>query len=277
MSTAEAPDPVVEQRASALQVLDRAFGILTLFNSESSNWSLSEVAREMGLKTTTVHRILQVLRQHGYLGRDETTKRYHLGMAAMDLGLRAQHVLHRQAGAAKSLRWLASATRETSFLLVPSEDQLFSVCVQRAEGSQPLRLSVEVGRRIPIHAGAAQKVLLAFMSPADQAAVLARPLMKVARKTVVVPAQLRADLAMIAKQGWAMSFEETHEETWGVSVALLYPTGSIGAAVGVAGPLFRHTNERATLFLRECQRAARSISEEIGLREFKPRSTRKAW
>ncbi|MGH7862034.1 MAG: helix-turn-helix domain-containing protein, partial [Candidatus Dormibacteraceae bacterium] len=105
--------------------MDRTFGILEVFTAETPTWSLSEVARFMRLKITTTHRILQVLHQHGYLGRDETTKRYHLGMAAFDLGVRARQVIRGQEGTSTALRWLATATGETAFLLVPSHDRLF--------------------------------------------------------------------------------------------------------------------------------------------------------
>jgi DNA-binding IclR family transcriptional regulator len=259
---------VLPPPASALQLLDRAFGILALFNAESPTWSLSEVSRSMRLKTTTTHRILQVLHQHGYLGRDETTRRYHLGMAALDLGVRARRAIQDQEGTVTALRWLASFTGETAFLTVPSRDRLYSVCMQRAEASDPLRLTIEIGRRLPIHAGAGQKVLLAFMPPEDQELVLRRPLEQIASKTIVDPDRLRADLESIAAQGWSMSFEESHDGTWGVSVALLQPTGNIAACVGVAGPLSRYTQRRGESCLREVWRAAKSIAEELGVREF---------
>lgn len=256
--------------ASSLQLLDRAFAILALFNAESPTWSLSEVARSVRLKTTTAHRILHVLHQHGYLGRDETTKRYHLGMAALDLGVRARRAIQDHEGTVSALRWLTAATGESAFLVVPSRDQRYSVCMQRAEAADPLRLTIEIGRRLPIHAGAGQKVLLAFMSPEDQERVLRGPLDQVASRTIIDPERLRGDLETIAAQGWSMSFEESHNGTWGVAAPLLQSTGTIAACVGVAGPLSRYTEQRGEGCLREVRRAAKSIAEELGLREFPP-------
>jgi IclR family acetate operon transcriptional repressor len=260
------PELLVE--SSSLQLLDRTFGILALFNSESPTWSLTEVARRMGLKTTTTHRILQVLHQHGFLGRDETTKRYHLGMAALDLGVRARRVIQGQEGTLSALRWLASSTGESAYLTALSEDRLYSVVMQRAEAAAPLRLTIEIGRRLPLHAGSGQKILLAFMSPEERDRVLSRPLERLARNTITDANRLRADLEQIARQGWTITFEESHEGTWGLAVALLHPTGTIAAAVGVAGPLYRYTKQGGEGALRECRRAARSIAEELGLRAF---------
>jgi len=252
---------------SALQVLDRTFGILALFSAETPTWTLSEVARSMHLKITTTHRILQVLHQHGYLGRDET-KRYRLGMAAFDLGVRARRVIQGQGGTAVALRWLASATGETSFLLVPSHDRLYSVCIQREEGPQPLRLTIEIGRRLPIHAGAGQKVLLAFMTCEEQERVLGRGLERVGHKTVTDPALLRVELRAIAARGWSLTFEESHDGTWGVATALLHPTGTIAACVGISGPILRYSKQRGEDCLRESKRAAKSIAEELGLKRL---------
>lgn len=269
------PARVLPLPPSSLQLLDRTFGILALFNSESPTWSLSEVARTMGLKTTTTHRILQVLHQHGFLGRDDTTKRYHLGMAALDLGVRARRVIQGQEGTLSALRWLASATGESAYLVVPSEDRLHSVVMQRAEATAPLRLTIEPGRRLPLHAGSGQKILLAYMSPEDRERVLSRPLERLAKNTITDPERLRSKLDEIALQGWAMTFEESHDGTWGLAVALLQPTGTIAAAVGAAGPLYRYTKQGGEQALRESWRAARSIAEELGLRVARPAGPRR--
>jgi hypothetical protein len=76
--------------ASALQVLDRTFAVLDLFTVERPEWTTTEVARATGLPIPTAHRILVTLRRHRFVARDEATKRFHLGPAALELGERAR-------------------------------------------------------------------------------------------------------------------------------------------------------------------------------------------
>jgi len=245
--------------------LERAFSILRLFTEYSPTWTLSAVARQVDLSTSTCHRIIQALRAEGYLGRDEASKQYHLGVAALELGNRARKSSALTSAAAQALRWLAFATGETAFLLEPSEDGRYSVCVDRVEGNQPLRLTVDVGRTVPIHAGAGQKVLLAFMPDSAVETILAGPLHKVARMTITDPKELRADLALIRSRGWSVSFEESHAGTWAMAIPILDSTGHTAAGLALAGPVLRHSAELPDIWRRECFRAAASVTDALGL------------
>lgn len=248
-----------------VQVLDRAFAILRLFTELAPTWNLSEIARALDLTTSTSYRIIQTLKREGYLGRDESSKRYHLGMAAVELGNRAQKSMALTSPASHDLRWLSFVTGETAFLLMPSEDRRYSVCVDRIEGNQPLRLTIEPGRQIPIHAGSGQKVLLAYMAEQDIETILAGPLPRLCKNTITSPDLLRSDLAGIRARGWSISFEETEEGTWAMAIPVLDATGHASAAVAVAGPVLRRSARPPDLWLRECRRAAASIADSLGL------------
>src|SRR3989304_5559641 len=58
---------------------------------------------------------------------------------------------------------LAFEVSETATLSVFDRYRLAALCIDRVEASQPLRLSLEVGALVPLHAGAASKALLAFL------------------------------------------------------------------------------------------------------------------
>jgi len=148
---------------------------------------------------------------------------------------------------------------------VPSEDRRYSVCIDRIEGNQPLRLTVDLGRRIPIHAGSGQKVRLSFMHEPDIETILAGPLARLCKNTITDPDLLRSDLAGIRERGWTISFEETHEGTWAIAMPILDATGHSAAAVALAGPVLRRSAHPSDLWLHECRRAAVSIADSLGL------------
>src|SRR5207249_1022570 len=101
--------------------------------------------------------------------------------AARSLGERARLGADLRRASLPVLERLARETDETALLTVPSERRDASVCLERVESPQPLRLSVEPGRQLPLHAGASQKALLAFMAEEDVSRVLARPLERLCR------------------------------------------------------------------------------------------------
>jgi IclR family transcriptional regulator, acetate operon repressor len=248
----------------AFQVLERTFGILEVFTESRPEWSTTEVARELDLPVPTAHRILAALKRLRYVSQDERTRRFRLGVAALSLGERARTLADLRPVAIGPLRRLSEATGETALLTVLSPGRDRSVCLERVETSQPLRLSVQPGRELPLHAGASQKALLAFMPAAEIDALTARPLARCCTATITSGPALRRELAAIRERGWSSSYEETNVGVWGVAVPVLSPSDVV-CAVGIAGPSPRLTEARVRTDVRLTHEAAAAIARALGL------------
>lgn len=250
----------------ALQVLERTFAILDLFTAERPEWTTTEVARAAALPVPTAHRILTVLRRRSFVVRDEDTKRFRLGPGALDLGERARAALDLRLLAHPVLERLARETGETALLTVPNESRDRSVCLDRVESPHPLRLAVLPGRQLPLHAGAMQKALLAFLPEEDRARVLEGPLDKLCRGTLTDPRKLRADLEEIRRRGFAVSVEETNVGAWGVAVPILAEDGRLVASIGLAGPSARMSQGLLRRYVVSLRTGAEEIARALGLR-----------
>ena len=68
------------------KVLAKSLQVLEAFGSESPRWSESDLRRQLGIPSSTLHRILRALEQTGYVLRDDGGH-YRLGIAVV-----AQHV-----------------------------------------------------------------------------------------------------------------------------------------------------------------------------------------
>lgn len=248
----------------AFQVLERTFGILGVFTESQPEWSTTQVARELDLPVPTVHRILAALKRLGYVSQHEDTRRFRLGVAALTLGERARALADLRPVAIGPLRRLAQETGETALLTVLSPARDRSVCLERVETSQPLRLSVQPGRQLPLHAGASQKALLAFMPEAEIDRVAGRPLDRFCTATITTGPALRRELAAIRGRGWSGSYEETNVGVWGIAVPVLSPTDVV-CAVGIAGPSPRLTARRVRDDIRLTHEAAAAIGRALGL------------
>jgi DNA-binding IclR family transcriptional regulator len=248
----------------AFQVLERTFGILGVFTESQPEWSTTRIARELDLPVSTVHRILAGLRRLGYVSQHEETRRFRLGMAALSLGERARTLADLRPVAIGPLRRLSDATGETALLTVLSPARDRSVCLERVETSQPLRLSVQPGRQLPLHAGASQKALLAFMSADEIDRLTAQPLERLCTATITSRPALRRELTAIRARGWSSSSEETNVGVWGLAVPVL-SGADVVCAVGIAGPSPRLTVERVRRDVRLTHEAATVIGRELGL------------
>jgi len=248
----------------AFQVLERTFGILEVFSESQPEWSATQVARELDLPVPTVHRILAALNRLGYVSQHEDTRRFRLGLAAVSLGERARTLADLRPVAIGPLRRLTEATGETALLTVLSPARDRSVCLERVETAQPLRLSVLPGRQLPLHAGASQKALLAFMPASEIDEIIAGPLERCCSATITDGPALRRELAAIRARGWSSSYEETNVGVWGVAVPVL-SASDVVCAVGIAGPSPRLTVERVRRDVRLAHEAAVAIGRALAL------------
>jgi DNA-binding IclR family transcriptional regulator len=245
------------------QLLERAFALLALFDETTPEWTTTEAARAVGLPVPTAHRILGVLEHQGFLCRDEN-KRFTLGHAALRLGQRAVAVLSLERLATPLLERLAAVTDEVSLLTELNTRRDGVICRVRFESSQPLTLSVAPGRELPLHAGASQKALLAFM-PTETVELICRgELAPVCRATITRPDRLREHLREVRRRGWAISFEETDTGVWGIALPIVDERGVAVAAVGLAGPRSRLDPSQVRSQLTALHEAAASVADRLG-------------
>jgi DNA-binding IclR family transcriptional regulator len=247
------------------QLLERTFAVLGLFAADKTEWTTTEIGAACGLPVPTAHRIVVALAAHGFLVRDADSKRFRLGPAAIALGRAALSANDLPTVAASLLPRLTAETKETSVLTVPIDDRDGAVCLLRFESPHPLRLSVEPGRRLPLHAGASQKAILAYLPEADRERVAHGTLEHFCRSTLSTSAEVLDEIAVIRKRGWAYSLEETNPGVWGIAIALLDGAGHAVAAVGVAGPQVRLTRDTVRSSLEATQRIALEMASLLGL------------
>jgi DNA-binding IclR family transcriptional regulator len=256
------------------QLLERAFGVLALFATGTREWTTTEISAISELPLPTTHRIVVALAAHRYLVRDPVTKRFRLGPAAMALGQAAQASVDLTSLAARMLPALAETTQETALLTVLAENRDSAVCLQRVESPQPLRMSVEPGSSLPLHAGASQKILLAYLPPAEQKGVAARRLERLCSNTIVDGPALLTELALTRERGWAYSNGETNPGVWGAAVGIRNLAGEPVAALGIAGPQVRATRATVTAAVRALAQAAGEMALALALRPVDPDDVR---
>jgi IclR family acetate operon transcriptional repressor len=253
-------------RQAGRQLLDRTFAILELFDEDRPEWTTTQAARAVGLPIPTAHRILAVLQNAGYLTRNADTKRFLLGPASLELGRRAEAALDLRRLAPPLLRRLAALTNETALLTVVNDRHDAARCWVRIESADRVPVSVEPGRELPLHAGAMQRALLAFLSADDIEAVLTGTLTALCRATITDPSTLRDKIGEVQSRGWAISFEETDEGVWGIAVPLVDGRGRAVAAVGLAAPRGRLNVSTVHRQLEALRSEASELAEKLGCR-----------
>jgi DNA-binding IclR family transcriptional regulator len=233
------------------QAIDRAVALLRLIGTHGSAGArLSDLALESGLAPPTARRILKSLVDHGLATQDAATQRYRLGMLTFELGLAAGRRPPIIAALHPVLQHLAEATGDTIYLVVRSGTEM--VCLDRVEGSFPVKaLTLDVGSRLPLGVSAGSLALLASLPDAEVEHVIAANRAVYRRFDGLTPDRLRADIAAVRAQGYAVRRDAITPGVVGLGMALPNPDGEQRfAAVSVAMVAPRMTDARRDELLR---------------------------
>jgi DNA-binding IclR family transcriptional regulator len=264
--------------AKSVQSVERAAAMLQLLASEDEPLGLMQIAAALDLPKGTVHGLLRTLSEVGFVTQDDTTGRYlvspdlyRLGTPRLDL-----HELR-----AKALNWtdtLAAHTDEAVVLATFRDGHaVVAHQVLPLERTRPIYSQhdcsagrrdrrVEVGTRLPLHADAVGKVLLAF-DPGAARSVSREPLVSLTHRTITDRVVLQRELATVRDRGWAASVEEDEPGRAGVAAPIRDHGGYVVAAVGIDGPVRRVCDDRLrprTNLVADVQQAAHAISRELG-------------
>ena len=252
---------VKNESQTGVALVAKAFQILDAFQADAPLWSQADMVRATGLNRSTVNRLMRYLAASGYLIQNGATGRYSLGIAAIDLGNRANASLDLRSLCKPTMASLASQCGETVVLSMFDPVGMQAMCVDQIEGShRGLRVFEEIGSSFPLHAGAAPKAILCFLPKEDQDRILSGPLEKFTEHTLCTPEQVRHDIAETLRRGYAVSSEETFEGTIGIAAPVLGPSSRVIASIAVALPMLRSTPDRIEEIAAMVQAAARKIS-----------------
>jgi DNA-binding IclR family transcriptional regulator len=247
-----------------VQVLERALHILDILAS-AGQLAPSEISARVKLHKSTVHRLLAVLEQHGYLDRDRANGRYALGLKLIELGTRASSRLDLCELAGPILDRLMEQTSETAHIGIVSQGAVISVA--DSESYKTLRTPSTVGRRTPAHCSSQGKVLLAEMNPAElRAFVRANGLKAFTRLTIRGIGALERELARVRKNGYAIDDQEFEEGLKCIGAPIRDRTGNVVAAISIAGPAMRLKAERMPRLIEAIIEAATRLSAALGYR-----------
>lgn len=234
---------------------DKLLQTLLAFEARSER-ALSDLAATLNLPKSTVHRLLGKLKEYGLVEQDEYSALYRLGLRAWRLSLRARPYEAIRREVHPHLARLSESTKETAFLTVA--EGIYSICIDRVEGRHNLRLSLEIGSVTPLHLGASNLVLLAFLTEQKRTVALNHWISEPSRR-----AQLRTELERIRQERFVFTTSQLTPGVSALAVPVLDSKGGFLAGLSIGGPAERLTANQAREFLPVLQRTATEVAERL--------------
>ena len=242
----------------------RVTALLDAFVETRTELGVTEIAVQLGLAKSVVHRLVTALTKAGYLSQTRT-RRYTLGPGATRLGQAALGQMDIRARARPILRELARASGETATLSTLAGDD--RVYAEQVESTQSVRQSVSIGTAAPLYVGASSKAILAFLPERRSEAILSRAAkagVTLASGTRLDIKALRSELAIVRRRGFATSMAERIVGAASAAAPVFDHHGEVIGSLSVASVTVRHGKGDLLRFGEMARAAADELSMELG-------------
>jgi len=252
--------PVNRSGRSGEGSLGKGLAILQALAQAEAPCGISELARELAMPKSAVHRLLRQLMEGGWV-RQDVAWRYEPTLKIWELGTRVAERIDLRRVAAPVMQDLLAATRETVYLSVREGFEV--LVIEKLESPDAVVSHARLGRRGPAYASAAGKALLAWMDERALAELPAR-LQRFTPRTHASRSALLEDLRTVRKKGFAVNLGEWHADIGGVASPARDAGGSVIASLGIHMLAAHLTAQRMREYGAIVAAHARRLTQDLG-------------
>jgi DNA-binding IclR family transcriptional regulator len=247
--------PLKTRPPYAIASVDHALRLAAMLQLEGG-LTVAAAAARLGVARSTAHRLLTMLVYRDFAVRDDN--RVYRAGPVLELAAHSQsQVSALRVAALPHLQRLTDLLGETANLCIRTGDT--ARFVASVECHEALRVGSREGMVFPAHRTTAGLLLLAELSDAELADVYAE---EHYAERPDLPA-LRAELARIRRNGFAVNSERSERGLVAVGVVVRGADGAALAGISVAMPSVRYSPDRLQPLVAALSAAARSL--EAGL------------
>ncbi len=228
---------------------DRTLDVIETLADSEQHRTLAELSTALAIPKSSLHAILRTMVQRGWVELDSTGTRFGLGLRALRTGTAYVDRDDVVARVVPVLDWLSTELEETAHLgRLDGSDVVY---LAKHESPHPIRLYSAIGRRLPAHATALGKALLATRSEEEVDRLLPPELVALTPDTITDRTILLKDLDGVRRDGFAVDRSENSLDVRCYAVALTPRHGGPSTdAVSVSIPLFRLSDALAERTVR---------------------------
>lgn len=213
--------------------VDKSFSILELIAHARRPLGFAEIVKELGLNKSTVFNILHTLDDLGALDKDSTGL-FHLGSRLFVLGNAAAKGSELIQTVHPYLVNINNEYRVSAFLGILSGTEV--IIIDKADMAQKVKISSEIGMKIPLFAGVAGKALLSQLPDQDVNKILEKyRFKKYTSKTNTERQEIKKEIIRVRETGFACDMEEYIEGLVAAAVPIKTNRDGLQAAIWAVG------------------------------------------
>jgi len=249
--------------SETVRAVERALDILLCFRQDEPVLSLTQIAEQVGMHKSTVHRLLATLENRRFVHRDKATGLYRLGFRFIEMASLVLQDVDLRRWAQPYLQRLSAECGETIDLAVM--DGSYVIYLDVVESPQRVKIAAAVGQRLPAFCTASGKAFMAYLPIEEVRNILGKGLAKYTEHTLLSLPDLYDDLRLTRERGFAISEQEFENDIHAVAAPILDSGGYPVAVIAIVGPSFRLSRERMLMLGQSLRATTNAIAHEVGL------------
>ncbi|MFK7849819.1 MAG: IclR family transcriptional regulator [Akkermansiaceae bacterium] len=251
-----------ESSQSSVPALDRSLDIIEMLSESPEGMTLSQISNRLEVPKNAVFRITQTLQGRGYLLRNKESMAFRLSGQWLKLATPRMLRLSLPEATRPAMTALRDRTKETVQLGVLSD--LYGTIIDQVEGTQPLRIVVDLGLRFKLYNNAPGKLLLAHMSDKQRTGAISKiKLVANTPRTITCKVELQKECERILNQGYSVDYAEANEGIHCVAAPIDDGRGKVLGAIWISGPAKRLPKSSFAEVSRQVVQAAEQATRTI--------------
>lgn len=248
--------------------MDKAFikglRLIEALASSETPRGVTELALELQMTKSNVHRLLATLQREGYVRQTATLGSYELTPRLWEFGCRVMARFDLTKFGRDAMQQLAATTKETVHLSIL--DGLDVVYLDKIESAHDVRAYSRIGGRAPAWCVATGKAMLAH-TPAEGLAGIEARMQPFTARSITTLAELHRQLDEVRRQRYAVNTGEWRAGVCGVAAPVVNGSGAVVGAIGISGPVQRLQPKQIKKLAGHVMDAADTLAQALGQRE----------
>ncbi len=236
----------------------RILDVLEQISENPDGYTLTEICEEINAPKSSMSPILHTLLAREFLALDENTKKFYIGKMSFQVGSSYLDNFNIMDEIQKEMQNIVNVCEETSHFGTLVDGDVFYL--KKIDSPKSIRMMSNVGEKIPAYGTAIGKSLLIDYTLSDLKKVYPDGLKRLTDSTITDFNELDKQLKKARIKGFTYEVEESNQHIRCISVPIKKGEKVI-AALSVAIPIFRYTEEKANLIEHLLFNAKNKIEE----------------
>lgn len=247
------------EKKKTIQSIDKATNILNFICKNGNDCRLTEISNGLDIKKSTLSGLLSTMEYNKLIYQNPETLKYSLGIKLYEYGKIYEKDFSLKKIVRPYLEKLGKEFGEGVYFAVESNYQVFYV--DRVEANYSLRLTTKPGNSDPLYCTAMGKVILAFQSQEYFDEYLNKSeRVKLTENTLVTKDELKNEIELIKKSGYALDNEEVEKDLICVAAPVFGKKRKFIGVIAISGPVNRINSEYFDSMKKSVPEVANQIS-----------------